>query len=177
MQPNFIVQWWGPDKMNERRLGTERAQASEALRDVWGRGIPLAFGSDVMPFGPLYGLHGAVHHPMEEQQLPPVVALRAYTLGSAWAVHAEDRLGSIEPGKLADMTLLAEDIEEAQDLRSTPVVATVLDGEIVHVNADAFNSAVNRLAHRALEEALMDTDLPRLDLDGPREEDDGDPEG
>jgi imidazolonepropionase-like amidohydrolase len=124
-----------------------------------------------MPFGPLYGLQGAVHHPVEEQQLPPVIALRAYTLGSAWAVHAEDQMGSIEPGKLADMALLDADPDEAADLRKINAVATIIGGQMVHVATKKFNMAVHRNAQRALEEALMDTDLPRLDLEGPREDD------
>ncbi len=174
MQPNFIVQWSGPGGMNEQRLGTERAHASEALRDIWSRGIPLAFGSDNMPFGPLYGLQGAVHHPVEDQQLPPMVALRAYTAGSAWAVHAETWLGTIEPGKAADMALLDADPDEAGDLTLVKAVATVLAGDLVHVDTDGFNRAVDLVAQRALEEALMDADLPRLDLEGPREDDEAD---
>jgi predicted amidohydrolase YtcJ len=171
MQPNFIVQWSGPGKMNEQRLGPERGRASEALRDVWSRGIPLAFGSDVMPFGPLYGLEGAIHHPVEEQSLPPMVALRAYTEGAAYAVHEEDWLGTIEIGKAADLVLLDQDPEESQDMREVNVVLTILGGFLVHVDSDAFNEAVNKAAQRALEEALMDVDLPSLDLDGPREDD------
>jgi len=174
MQPNFIVQWSGPGGMNKQRLGTERAHASEVLRDVWSRGIPLAFGSDNMPFGPLYGLQGAVHHPVEDQQLPPMVALRAYTAGSAWAVHAERWLGTIEPGKAADLALLDADPDEAGDLTRVKAVATVLAGELVHVDSEGFNRAVDLAAHRALEEALMDSDLPRLDLEGPREDDEAD---
>ncbi len=174
MQPNFIVQWSGPGGMNEQRLGEERARATEAIRDVWSRGIPLAFGSDNMPFGPLYGLQGAVHHPMEEQQLPPIVALRAYTVGSAWAVHADTWLGTIEVGKAADLALLDTDPEEATDLRRVRAVATILAGELVNVDSEGFNRAVDLAAQRALEEALMDADLPRLDLEGPREDDDGD---
>jgi cytosine/adenosine deaminase-related metal-dependent hydrolase len=108
---------------------------------------------------------------VEEQQLPPVIALRAYTLGSAWAVHAEDQMGSIEPGKLADMALLDADPDAAPDLRKVNAVATIIGGQMVHVATARFNMAVHRNAQRALEEALMDTDLPRLDLEGPREED------
>lgn len=174
MQPNFIVQWSGPGGMNEQRLGRRRARAAEALRDVWSRGIPLAFGSDNMPFGPLYGLHGAVHHPVEEQQLPPMVALRAYTAGSAWAINAETWLGTIERGKVADMALLDTDPDHAEDLTAVRVVATVLGGELVHLDGEGFNRAVNLAAQRALEEALMETDMPRLDLEGPREDDEGD---
>ncbi len=171
MQPNFIVQWSNPGGMNEQRLGPDRARGSEALRDVWSRGIPLAFGSDNMPFGPLYGLQGAVHHSVEDQQLPPMVALRAYTDGSAWAVHAERWLGTIEEGKAADMVLLDSDPDESMDLRRVQPLATVLAGRLVHVDSGAFNRAVDIAAQRALEEALMDADLPRLDLEGPREDD------
>ncbi|UCC93757.1 MAG: amidohydrolase family protein, partial [Thermoplasmata archaeon] len=144
---------------------------AEALRDIWSRGIPMAFGSDNMPFGPLYGLQGAVHHPVEDQQLPPMVALRAYTEGSAYAVDAERWLGTIEPGKAADMALLDEDPDEAVDLTRVRAVATVLGGLLVHVDTDGFNRAVDLVAQRTLEEALMDADLPRLDLEGPREDD------
>jgi predicted amidohydrolase YtcJ len=171
MQPNFIVQWSNPGGMNEQRLGRRRARVSEALRDVWSRGIPLAFGSDNMPFGPLFGLQGAVHHPVEDQQLPPMVALRAYTAGSAWAVNAENWLGTIEVGKAADMAILDSDPDEAGDLTLVRTVATVLAGQLVHVDTDGFNRAVDQLAQRALEEALMDADLPSLDLEGPREDD------
>jgi len=174
MQPNFIVQWSNPGGMNEQRLGPQRALASEALRDVWSRGIPMAFGSDNMPFGPLYGLHGAVHHPVEDQQLPPMVAMRAYTVGSAWAVHADRWLGTIEPGKAADLVLLDSDPDSADDLRKVRPVVTVLAGGIVHVDSEGFNTAVDLAAQRALEEALMDADLPPLDMDGPREDDEGD---
>jgi predicted amidohydrolase YtcJ len=174
MQPNFIVQWSGPGGMNEKRLGPKRGAGSEGLRDVWSRGIPLAFGSDCMPFGPLYGLQGAIHHPVEEQSLPPMVALRAYTEGSAWAAHADDQLGSIEVGKLADVVLLDQDPEESTDLRDVKVVMTILGGYMVHVDSEAFNDAVSIKAQQALEEALMDMDLSQLDLDGPREEDEED---
>jgi predicted amidohydrolase YtcJ len=174
MQPNFIVQWSNVGGMNEQRLGRRRAESSEALRDLWSRGIPLAFGSDNMPFGPLYGLQGAVHHPVEDQQLPPMVALRAYTAGSAWAVDAERWLGTIEPGKAADMALLDGDPDESGDLTQVRAVATVLAGLLVHVDTDGFNRAVDLVAQRALEEALIDADLPRLDLEGPREDDEAD---
>jgi cytosine/adenosine deaminase-related metal-dependent hydrolase len=100
-----------------------------------------------------------------------VVAIRAYTQGSAWAVHAEDELGTIEPGKLADMALLDEDPEAFPDLREAHSVATMIGGQMVYVDSTRFNRAVHRNAQRALEEALMDTDLPQLDLEGPREDD------
>ena len=50
----------------------------------------------------------------------------------------------------------------------------MLGGFIVHVDSEAFNDAMSRHAEQALEEAIRDMDLPRLDLDGPAEEDEGD---
>ncbi len=61
-------------------------------------------------------------------------ALRATTLGTAWDALEEDDLGSIEPGKLADVVVLSADYltipdEELRDIRS---VLTVIGGEIVY---------------------------------------------
>jgi predicted amidohydrolase YtcJ len=173
MQPNFAHQWSHPGGMNEERLGPERARRADAFREVWSEGIPLAFGSDCMPFGPMTGLQGAVNHPVEDQSLPPVVALRAYTSGSAWAIHAEDWLGAIIPGMAADLVLLSEDPEEVEDLSSIRPILTVLGGFLVHIDSEGFNRAVNRSARRALEQALMETDAPPgLGLDGPRDGED-----
>jgi len=174
MQPNFAAQWAGPGGLNEQRLGSARARACDGLRDVWSHGMPLAFGSDCMPFGPMYGLQGAVNHPVEEQSLPVMVALRAYTAGSAYAVHAEDWLGMISPGMAADLVLLSDDLEEAEDLSRVRPVLTVLGGFMVHVDSESYNEAVNRAAKRALEEALMEADVSHLGLEGPREDDEGD---
>ncbi len=174
MQPNFATRWSVPGGMNEQRLGIERARRCDALRDVWSHGMALAFGSDCMPFGPLYGLEGAVNHPVEDQSLPLMVALRAYTAGSAYAIHSEDWLGSISPGMAADLVLLSDDLEEAEDLSRVKVVLTVLGGFMVHVDSEGYNEAVNRAAKRALEEALMEADMSHLGLEGPREDDEGD---
>ncbi len=172
MQPNFAHQWSHPGGMNEERLGPERASRTDAFREVWSEGIPLAFGSDCMPFGPMTGLQGAVNHPVEDQSLPPVVALRAYTSGSAWAIHAEDWLGAIIPGMAADLVLLSEDPDEAEDLSTIRPIMTVLGGFLVHIDSENFNRAVNRSARLALEKALMESDAPPgLGLDGPREDD------
>jgi hypothetical protein len=69
------------------------------------------------------------------------------------------------------MALLSSDPDQADDLRKVRPVATILAGDLIHVDSDGFNEAVDLLAQKVLEEALMDADLPRIDLDGPREED------
>jgi predicted amidohydrolase YtcJ len=57
-----------------------------------------------------------------------------HTLNGAFAEFAEHRKGSLEPGKLADLVVLADDIARApvKDLRHLPVAMTVVGGEVVH---------------------------------------------
>ena len=61
-------------------------------------------------------------------------ALRAFTMGSAWANHREATTGSIEVGKLADLVVLDRDIarEAANRLGDARVLLTMVEGEPVH---------------------------------------------
>lgn len=66
---------------------------------------------------------------------PEAEAIRAYTADAAYANSAEDRLGSIVPGKLADMVVLSRDIlaeEERQNIADAKVTMTVVGGRIVY---------------------------------------------
>ena len=68
------------------------------------------------------------------EQLTREQALRLRTRESAWHLRMEDRLGSIEPGRLADLAVLDRDYfsvpdEEIKKIRS---VLTMVDGKIVH---------------------------------------------
>ncbi len=108
MQPNF-VQWSGPGSLYEERLGPERDRRIDPHRQVLEREIPLAFGSDGMPFGPLYGIRCVLEAPQEPQRLTMEEALRAYTWGGAYAGFQEGELGTLEPGKRADLVVLTED--------------------------------------------------------------------
>jgi predicted amidohydrolase YtcJ len=132
MQPNFIGQWSRPGGMYEDRLG-ERLERNNPFRRVLEKGVPLAFGSDNMPLSPLYGIHWAVNAPFEAQRLSVEEALRAYTLGSAYASGEEAIKGSLEPGKLADLVVLEKDPRERPEaIRDIPVFATVFGGRVVY---------------------------------------------
>lgn len=129
MQPNFL-QWSGPGKMYEDRLGPARDSRIDPHRWVLDQGIPLAFGSDGMPLGPLYGIGLALNPPHPIQKVSLEEALRAYTFGPAYAAFAEDELGDLSPGKWADFVVLSG------DPRKTPwerieVEATFVAGELV----------------------------------------------
>jgi predicted amidohydrolase YtcJ len=129
MQPNFL-QWSGPKGLYETRLGSERDARIDPHRAVIEHGISLAFGSDGMPFHPLYGIHLAVNAPHEAQRLTVDEALSAYTLGAAYAGFQERALGSLEPGKWADLVVLSADpTSSPEQIQEIQVLETYLGGE------------------------------------------------
>jgi predicted amidohydrolase YtcJ len=105
-QPNFIGQWSGPDDVYETRLGIDRARRNNPYRLMLRARIPLCFGSDGMPYGPLYGIHWAVNGYHESQRISAEDAVRAYTSGGAYAASEEHLKGTLEAGKLADFVVL-----------------------------------------------------------------------
>jgi predicted amidohydrolase YtcJ len=130
----------------EGRIGKKRCASSYAFRSLLDAGAKLAFGTDwsVAPLNPLWGIDAAVHrrtldgkHPegwFPEQRITVREALEAYTLGSAYAAFQERDLGSLEPGKLADLAVLSRDIldpHEAERIATTEVVLTVAGGRVV----------------------------------------------
>ncbi|MFC6725180.1 amidohydrolase family protein, partial [Halobium palmae] len=89
-------------------------------------------GSDCMPLDPLLGVHHAVNAPTESQRLTVTEALRAYTLGGSYAGFDEDRTGTVEVGKLADLVALERSPwEHESDIRNVDVATTVVGGEVV----------------------------------------------
>jgi hypothetical protein len=71
------------------------------------------------------------------QQITREEALRLYTVNNGWFLHEENKLGSIEPGKLADLVVLTGDYFDPrrvsdEGIRSLKSVLTVVDGKIVH---------------------------------------------
>ncbi len=133
MQPNFIGRWGLPGGLYEERLGRERARRNNPLRRVMEEGLPMVFGSDHMPFSPMYGIHWAVNAPFEDQRLTVEDALRCYTQTPAFATFEEDVKGTVEPGKLADLVVLEKDpLEVPTRIEDIPVHMTVLGGEIVY---------------------------------------------
>jgi predicted amidohydrolase YtcJ len=68
------------------------------------------------------------------QQISRQEALRLYTRENGWFLRMEEKLGSIEPGKLADLAVLSDDYFAVPDdqVRRIRSVMTVVDGKIVH---------------------------------------------
>ncbi|MFQ5838570.1 MAG: amidohydrolase [Thermoplasmata archaeon] len=133
MQPNFVGQWSMPGGLYEQRLGKARLGRNNPFRLVLDEGIPLAFGSDHMPFSPMYGIHWAVNAPFDDQRLTVEEALRCYTQTPAYASFEENVKGTIEPGMLADLVVLEKDPFETPDrIKDIEVHMTIFDGKIVY---------------------------------------------
>ncbi|WP_096389806.1 amidohydrolase [Halopenitus persicus] len=131
VQPNFL-KWAGDGGLYERRIG-DRTSETNRYRDLLDAGARLAFGSDGMPMDPLVGLHWAVNAPAAAQRLSVTEALRAYTSGGAVAGFDEDRLGTIEVGKRADLVALADSPwDRPESIRDIDVDLTVVDGDVVY---------------------------------------------
>lgn len=133
MQPNFVVQWSQPHGLYETRLGPERTKRNNPHRLILKKGLHIAFGSDGMPCGPIYGLCGAVLPPYPSQAIPLHEALSAYTLGGARVSFEEEAKGGLAPGNLADITVVKGTWDDGGDcLRGWRVAATIVDGKVVY---------------------------------------------
>lgn len=132
VQPNFTGEWGHPGGMYEQRLGWDRARRLNRFGSYQAAGLPVAFGSDDMPLGPLYGIASALAAPEKEQRLPVEDALRAYTAGAAWAGFAENEVGTLREGMLADLVMVSGDPRDAADVGKLHVGMTIVDGRVVY---------------------------------------------
>lgn len=133
VQPHFIVSdFWVSD-----RLGLKRARWMHPFKTLEKQGLIVASGSDcpVEPIDPLLGIWAAVtrEYPREER-LTLEEALETYTSNAAYASFDEEQKGTIEPGKLADLTVLSDDILNIppDEIRTIRVEMTIVDGKIVY---------------------------------------------
>jgi hypothetical protein len=129
-----------------RSLGSDRALSGWPYRSIRAAGGRLAFGSNwpAFPLNPMLGIHAAVARTTPEgrpqggwnpdQRLALEAAVRAYTSGAAWASFDEQRKGSIEPGMLADLVVLSDDILDGplSVLADARVAVTIFDGKVVY---------------------------------------------
>jgi hypothetical protein len=143
MQPYHAID---DGRWAEKRIGPERAKGAYAFRSLLDAGVTLAFGSDwaVAPMDPLMGIFAAVTRSTLDgkrpdgwipgQKISVAEAIKAFTLGSAFASFDEKIKGSIQPGKLADMVVLTDDIlhMEPSRLNTAKVEMTIFDGRVIY---------------------------------------------
>jgi predicted amidohydrolase YtcJ len=124
----------------------ERVHHAMPLRDQLELGIRPAISSDafVQSYRPLDTIAAAVRRVTPsgvrigpDQELTVEEALAAHTINAARALHLEDRIGSIEVGKLADFAILDGELlaAPADEIRAMPVWMTVVGGEILFAGA------------------------------------------
>lgn len=118
-------------------LTPERQRTQNPSRSLLDHGIRISYGSDAAPYGPLFSLwnavtrrgwDGRVYGP--EEAVSVREAIRFHTMGTAFQTFDEDRRGSIEPGKLADLVVLGQDPLglDPEALREVPVEMTIIGG-------------------------------------------------
>ena len=147
MQPAWFLK--DADLLHEV-LGKDRLRTFHPYRSLFDAGVMVNGGSDHMvkldsysainPFNPFLSMwsiisrqteRGSIYFP--EEALTRMEALRMYTINNAYASFEEDRKGSIEPGKFADVAVLSKDILTCSqdEIKNIEVLLTMVGGEVV----------------------------------------------
>ncbi|MBW2493671.1 MAG: amidohydrolase family protein, partial [Deltaproteobacteria bacterium] len=154
---NFTPWWHGAntDDSAANALGAERAANTFIARPLFDLGARVTFSSDdwrLYVLSPFLGMQvghtrrhpeewlkeepvsAATARPPESEQLELELMLRGYTIHGAYPFRMEDRIGSIETGKLADLVVLDEDLFEMNpsDIHQIKPSAVVMEGELIH---------------------------------------------
>ena len=135
----------------EERIGKERAKQGYRWNSFKKEGVMLAFGTDwpVEPLDPRRGLYSSIERRNIENGFPEngwfpgeqinlTDAIKYYTLGAAYASFNEKRIGSIESGKLADLTIFETDLEkiiekDKKNMLKVKIYKIIMDGKIVNI--------------------------------------------
>jgi len=134
----------------EERIGHERCKGAYAFKSLLDNGAMLSFGSDwpgtsaaLYHMHPKYLIYAAVARKtvkgtpkggwFPEQRISVEEAIKAYTINNAYAAFEDDIRGSLEVGKLADITVFDRNLLEIpeDEILQTEVVYTIIDGKIV----------------------------------------------
>jgi predicted amidohydrolase YtcJ len=130
----------------EKRVGPERIKGAYAWRSLLATGVHLPLSSDFPgeTLNPFYGIYAALTRqdtngsPADgwypEQRLTLNEALRGYTIEGAYSEFEEQAKGSIEKGKLADLTVIEQDISTLppREILSIRVLQTIVGGKVVY---------------------------------------------
>ena len=133
------IYYWG-DAHASLTMGPDRAERMDGCATALAHRVPLAIHSDapITPLGPLFTAWCAVNRLTssgrvlgEAERISVDDALHAITLGAAYSLHMDDRIGSIEVGKFADFCVLEDDptAVDPAALRDVRIAGTVLGGQ------------------------------------------------
>jgi predicted amidohydrolase YtcJ len=137
-QPNFTYTLEG---RYAEYLDDDRLAHNNPLKIPMSHGIFMALGSDILPIDPLVGLYaavtrrgmsGEVYGP--EERLTMGEAIRGYTANGAWLTFEEDTKGTLEPGMLADMVVLSDDLLtiDPERIMDVEVDMTIVGGRVLY---------------------------------------------
>jgi len=142
MQPRHLII---EDNEKIQRLGEERCKYEWPHKSLIDSGATLAFSSDfpivdINPFPNIYAAvtrcddQGRLSGINPQEKISVAQALRAYTFGSAFAIHRETQLGTLETGKLADIVVLDKNLFDVphKQIPTTRVKLTMMNGQIVY---------------------------------------------
>ena len=132
-----------------RNVGPERAQRAWVWHSIETTGGRLAFGSDwpVVTLNPWPGVQNALTRQttdgnppggfVSSERISLEDTITAYTLGAAFAGRREKTEGSLEPGKLADLIVLSQDLFKVKpsEIAKTEVLLTIVGGKVVYRSA------------------------------------------
>lgn len=129
----------------------------ESLRTAIQEGVRIALGTDQLPFEPNDGTSSTVREAEAyvEAGLTPLQALRAATIESATMLEAEQDIGSIEPGKYADILALAGD--PRRDISALRRIVLIMKGGAVYRDETSSVQALNVPVSTAVRSALRRT--------------------
>lgn len=128
--------------------GRERAHWTTPVRAYLEQGLPVSSGTDspVVPYPPLWSIYHFVTRDTisggvmgADQRITREQALRLATVGNAWLTFEEKAKGTIEPGRLADLVVLSDDILTCPEKRieQTTVLMTMAGGKVVFERGDS----------------------------------------
>jgi len=143
-QANFT--WWIGDTY-AGNFGIDRSQRLNPFRSFLERGMQWGGGSDffVTPFPARYGIWSSIaREPLlgvygkdafgSDESVDVRMALRSFTIWAAHQMFMEDKIGSIEVGKYADIAVWDVDLysAEAEAIKNMKCQMTLLEGEVVY---------------------------------------------
>ena len=149
MIPSFFgyhVYNWG-DRHRDIFIGPDRAARMNPAGEAEAMGLPFTLHVDtpVLPIQVIDSIHTAVNRTTRDgkilgpdQRTTAHAAVAAYTSTAAICSFSENERGSLTPGKLADLTLVSQDMTTVppETIRDTQIWMTVLDGETVFKSSD-----------------------------------------
>jgi len=137
---NYSREPWYYEMLKDN-VGPEREHQLLRHKTLADNDVVVSGGSDLHPgrdrwMSPISAIHFLVNEGPEDERFTVEEALKMYTLNGAYSFRAENKLGSIEPGKLADFVVLSDDptAVPTDAIEDITVERTIVDGNTVYTD-------------------------------------------